>query len=870
MVAPLLLTTKHVVPALPRQHVDRPGLAAVLDEPRGVLLLSAPPGYGKTTLVLGWLASSRSTAAWISLDESDNDPAAFLAYLVGAMRTARPDLGPCLDEALDSSPAGAAALIPLLNAIGAAGDPVVVVLDDYHLIRSPEVHDIVSFLVTHLPSGLRLVITTREDPPLPLPRLRARGQLTEFRAADLAFSPDDAHRFLVGSLGLELEPADVERLAARTEGWIAGLQLAGLSLRDRDDATAFIDAFGASDRYIFDYLMDEALERQSPEVRAFLQQTCLLDRLTGSLCDALTGRTDGQGMLRTLARGNLFLLPIDEGRTWYRYHAMLADLLNASLPDDVRTRLHRAAAAWFADHGLAPDAIRHYLLGGDAASAAALMDVAADATLSRGEFHTVVSWSEALPEETRLAHPGLGVSAAWARFFLGDIAGAGAALPSLDGRSLVDPRTNGRHAGLTAWFANRADRAEAEVLARRAIAETPADDHVFRSLAHTTLGEVLAGRDARAAADAFDEAHRLAHLSGRSPLAVGTVYSLATIALVRGQRREAEALCHGAIAEYSRVSASTAPWLGMLYLPLGIALFEADELPLARQHIATGQQLCDQAGLRVTMLGAADWQEIIGLRLAGETEQAWRRLTVVRREAERKGIRRIAAAMSLLSAELHLLEGEPTAALLEVERVAGAYVDAKGAVRDRGHTTAARVRLALGQSREVLDDLDALAREQRAGDRIGRLIDTLVLLALAHERSGHERAAMAAISEALALAAGQDRRRSFMDPVLPVSALLRRARRAAPRFVDDVLGRLGAQASGSVGDVHGQALIEPLSVRELDVLRLVVAGCTNEEIGRELFVTTGTAKWHVHNILGKLGVRNRAALIARATSLGIV
>jgi LuxR family maltose regulon positive regulatory protein len=878
-----LLSTKYARPPVPANSVDRLELFARLREPRAVVLVSAPPGYGKTTLIAGWLAAEGMAAGWLTLDETDNDAAVFVAYLVAAVRRAVPTLDPSVDPDVASAPASAASLTPLLNALHEAAEPVVVVLDDYHVIVDPGVHAITAFLASHAPPNVRLLLATRHDPSLGLARLRARGQLTEIRATDLSFATQDAGRFLGESMGLRISDQTVERLTERTEGWIAGLQLAALSLRGREDPDAFVDAFDAADRYIFDYLTDEALARQPPDVRAFLEATCVLERMNGSLCDALTGRSDSSATLAALADSNLFLTALDERRQWYRYHPLFADLVASSLQPGRKEELHRAAATWLAAHDRPQEGIRHHLAAGEPEAAATLMERVADLAVARAEFRTLMGWCEALPPAVLMDHPRLGVLGAWAQFFVGDIAGAEGSLARVRGGDRsedapVDRRADARRTCLEAWFANRHDRPDAERLARQAIKGLPDTDPVFRSLAHTTLGESLVGRDVRGAARAFEEAHRLAQVARRSALAAGTVYSLANAQLILGRRRDAEDLCRRSIDELGSRSAGSAPWVGMLHLALGIALYEADELVPARQYFATGQELCDRAGLRVTMLGGTEWHEILGLHLLGDAAQAWRRLDTVRREAERRGIRRVATGMAILTAELLLLEGNPAGALVQLERVPSSFRNAIGSVRERGHETWARTLIANNRLPAAFDILDPLATEQRAAGRNGRLIASLVSSAAAHERGGDVAGANVALTEAVTLAADHDYRRAFMDRVLPVDRLLPRVRHIAPAFVDAVLARLGVTStspSASAGvrltdSAGGGEGVEPLSVREVEVLRLVAAGLSNDEIGRELFVTAGTAKWHVHNVLAKVGSRNRAALIAKARSLGLV
>jgi len=874
-----LLSTKYAQPLLPRRTVDRPELFDRFDEPAALVVVSAPAGYGKTTLVAGWLATRGHAAAWLTLEGPDNDPAVFVAYLAAAVARARPEIGSLPDDLRSRTPT-TASLVSLLNAIDSLGKNVVIVLDDYHQIVEPAIHELVSFLVHHAPSHLRVVVATRADPPLPLARLRARGRLVEVRSGDLRFAPRDAHRFLTEAMGLAIPEPIANRLTERTEGWIAGLQLAALSLRGRADMDAFVEAFGASDRYIFDYLTDEALASQPSQVRSFLEATCVLDRLTGPLCDALTGRGDGSSTLAMLADANVFLLPLDDHRTWYRYHRLFADLLASGLDAERAAVLHRMAAGWLEANGHGSEAIRHRLAAGDNDDAARLMESTVDLVLARGEFRTVVAWCDGLPPDVLATRPGLAIMRCWALFFQGDIGGAETSLAAVDRRPHGDTRAAARQDCLRAWFANRHDAPEAEDLARTALAGIPPSDPVFRSLASTTLGEALIGRDPAAAAEAFAEAHRLAGVSRRSALSVGTVYSLVNTDLILGRRRAAEDLCRRSIAELGDPGGMSPSWLGMLHLPLGVAMFEASRTEAALQHIVIGNELCARAGLTVTMLGSAEWHEILALHQLGRAGDAWRRLEAVRREGERQGIPRIVVAMRLLEAELLLLEGDPARALTRAEQDPGPGRHALGSVLGRRTLTHGRVLLALGRPVEALTQLEPLARDDRAAGRRGRLLATLAATAAAHASSGEHGAAHTALAEAVAIAAPEGYRRPLLDPIVRLERVLADVRNVAPDFVDDLLGRVvearlpGLVPPGRRGiataEDDDRGPVDPLSVRELEVLRLVAAGLSNDEIGRELFVTGGTAKWHVHNVLAKMGCRNRVGLVARARSLGLI
>src|SRR5215207_1182437 len=413
MPAPILATKLYVPPAQPGA-VPRPRLIERLDEGlhRRLTLISAAAGFGKTTLLGEWVAGSGRPAAWLSLDDGDSDPARFMAYLVAALQTI--DVGKGISGMLDSpQPLPTEAILTILiNEITAVPDDFVLVLDDYHVIDAEAVDDALAFLLEHLPAQMHLVIATREDPRLPLPRLRARGQLTELRAADLRFTSSEAAEFLNRVMSLDLSAGEIAAVEGRTEGWIAGLQLAALSMRGREDLPAFIEAFAGDNRYVLDYLVEEVLQRQPARVRSFLLQTSILDRLSGPLCDAVTDQEESGALLGALERGNLFVVPLDDTRLWFRYHHLFADVLQAHLmaeqPDQVST-LHRRASEWFEHNGSAADAIRHALAAEDFGRAADLVELAAPAMRRSRREATLLGWLQSLPDELFDTRPVLSV-----------------------------------------------------------------------------------------------------------------------------------------------------------------------------------------------------------------------------------------------------------------------------------------------------------------------------------------------------------------------------------------------------------------------------------------------------------------------------
>ena len=414
----VLLATKLHVPRPQPGFVPRRRLVEALDEglARGRVLVCAPAGFGKTALLADWARGGGRPVAWLGLDGGDSDPARFWRYVVAALDRARPGLAGRVGPPPPRSFEGL--VTALINELAAdpGPDEVLLVLDDYHLVDSGPVHESVAFLLENLPPGLRVVVSSRADPPLPLARLRARGQLAELRAADLRFTPEEAAALLGETAGPGLPATAVAALAARTEGWAAGLQLAGLSLRGHADAAGFVAAFSGSHRFVLDYLADEVLDGQTGQVRAFLLETSVLERLTGGLCDAVTGRPGSQAMLADIERAGLFLVPLDEVRGWWRYHHLFADLLRARLQAEQPGRvqaLHRAAAAWCEEHDLADDAVRHALAAGDAAWAARLVERHVEELLGRSEGATLRRWLSALPAESVRDRPRLCLAQAY-------------------------------------------------------------------------------------------------------------------------------------------------------------------------------------------------------------------------------------------------------------------------------------------------------------------------------------------------------------------------------------------------------------------------------------------------------------------------
>lgn len=634
-----ILATKLYIPPPRSKAVHRHRLIERLDEGlRGKLtLISAPAGFGKTTLVSEWLATSERgllgqkpcERAWLSLDEGDSDPIRFLTYLVSALQTIAPSLGKGILDTLESpQPLPIEAILTiLLNEITAIPHDFVLVLDDYHVLDAPSIDQAITFLLEHLPPQMHLVITTREDPQLPLARLRARGQLTELRAADLRFTPSEAAGFLNQVMSLNLSVAQVTALEARTEGWIAGLQLAALSMRGREDTAQFVNAFAGDNRYVVDYLVEEVLQRQTPPVRSFLLQTSILDRLSGSLCDAVTGQTEGNERLEVLKRGNFFVVPLDDKRHWYRYHHLFVDVLSAHLraeQPDLIPILHRRASEWFEQNGSATDAIRHALAAKDFTRAARLVELAWPAMRRSRQEATLLGWLKALPDELLHCRPVLGIAYAHVLLASGEIEDVEEWLrdaerwldmtTEMHGRPhpegsrptatmiVVDNEEFRRVPGTiaiarAALALARGDVPGTMTYARRALDLAPADDHLTRGGAAGFLGLASwTSGDLETAHRTYAEGMASLQKAGNISDAINGTIALAAIRMGQGRLRQA-------MRTYERglqlaTEQGTTVLRGAADMHVGISEFyrERDDLHAATQHLLRSKELGEHTG----------------------------------------------------------------------------------------------------------------------------------------------------------------------------------------------------------------------------------------------------------------------------------
>jgi LuxR family transcriptional regulator, maltose regulon positive regulatory protein len=910
---PILATKLYTPPPRPNV-VLRPRLIERLNEGltsgHKLTLISAPAGFGKTTLVSEWVASRERPVAWLSLDEEDCDLTRFLAYLVAALQTIALNVGAEVLRLLQSpQPLPTESILTvLLNEITSITVNFVLVLDDYHVIDARPVDNALTFLLEHLPPQVHLVIATREDPPFPLARLRARGQLTELRAADLRFTTAEAAEFLNQVMSLNVSAEDIATLETRTEGWIAGLQLAALSTRGKDNVHEFIRAFAGDNRYIVDYLVEEVLKCQSERIRSFLLQTSILDWLNGALCDAVTDQEESNVLLEALERSNLFISPQDDKRHWFRYHHLFAEVLRMRLmveqPDLIAT-LHQRASEWYAQNGSTADAIRHALAAKDFERASDLIELAWPAMRSSRQEASVLGWIKVLPDKLFQARPVLSVVYAWALLVGGQIETVEARLR--DAERWLDTTADGRERpeapsekmvvrdeeefhllpGTIAIYRaaialTLGDLPETVKYARRALDLVPDDDHLRRGSATAFLGL------ASWASGDLETAHRTYADGMASVLSAGYLSDAINSAITLADIRIAQGRLHEAMSTYER-ALQLATERGMpalresagIYVGVSELEREHNDLSTAIQNMLRSKELGEHTGLTQNRyrwcVAMARIQEAQGnldsaLDLLDEAE----RLYV---SDFHPNVRPVAA----LKTRVWLAQGRLGEALGWVQEKNLSVEDDLSYLREFEHITLVRVLLTRYRSDrldhstlEAIELLERLLKAAEEGGRAGSTIEILVLQALAHQALGDIPAALLPLHQALTLAEPEGYVRIFVDEGDPMRSLLldfrisnekqpRRNDHELTEYVDKLIS-----AFTQPMDILQSELIEPLSQRELEVLRLIAQGRSNREISERLFLALSSVKGHNQMIFSKLQVQSRTEAVARARELGLL
>jgi LuxR family maltose regulon positive regulatory protein len=909
--ADTLLATKLHLPRTRPHLVYRPHLIQRLQQglDKTLILLSAPAGFGKSTLLGDWLASCASPVAWLSLEPRDNDPRRFLAYLLAALRTSDPHM----DKIVQTLPhllqhaSLESVLTRLINGLqtemAGSYEHVVLVLDDYHVITNGSIHYALSFLMEHLPPHLHLVLATREDPPLPLARLRGRDDLLELRASDLRFTHEETATYLVEMMGLSLSAEERALLQARTEGWITGLHLMALSLQGCDDPASFIATFSGSHHYVADYLLDEVLNRQPQAIQDFLVQTSLLDRLSAPLCDAVRAHNDSQAQLGFLEQANLFLVPLDDERHWYRYHHLFAEALRQRLLQTAPTLvpdLHQRASRWFEQHGMFAEAISHALAASAFDEAAGLIEQYAWTFVMKNQKRTVYEQLHTLPETLILAHPSLRLLYASMLMNTQSLTESSMHLQAIeqelsiaeDARKVPGRLLLGQVMVCRSLLARLCGELEQCVaLSQRALDLLPEteDAPLIRLLrGEALLGAahfyLVSGNVTAASERVLLELSAFAHTSGDDLLALNGLNLLARLQVLQGRLHRAVATYEEIVQVIPGPEESNALLDNPTY-HFGVSdlLREWNELEAAEQHLARGMDLLSDplaVDADTAWLGYATQARLEMAR--GRAEQALATLDGFERLAQQRHFAPVLLAQcAALRVQLEMARGHHQAARSWAESSGLSANDVLSYLREREYLTLARVHIAeervgptgTGLS-AILFLLERLISEAEANMRLHSVLEGLVLLALAFEVQGDRTEALVTLSRLLALAEPEGYLRLFLDEGPPMLALLHLAQQQSliPGYVAKILAAASKTRSA---DFHHQApqcssLMEPLTARERDVLRLVLEGASNREIALQLILSVNTVKKHVLNIYGKLNVQNRAQAIAKARMLHLL
>jgi LuxR family maltose regulon positive regulatory protein len=899
-----LLTTKLFIPPTRPKIVPRPRLIDQLNACAypgcKLILISAPAGFGKTTLVSEWVqvlskAVPLTAIAWLSLDEGDNDPARFLAYFIAALNQAQgveASIGKGSLNMLQSPqpPPTEAVLTQLINEIVAIPDRIILVLDDYHVIGSSQVDDILTFLVEYLPPQMHLVIASREDPHLPLSHFRARGQLTELRAADLRFTSSEAAEFLNQVMGLKLTIEDIAALERRTEGWIAGLQLAAISMQGRDDTTAFIESFTGSHRLVLDYLVEEVLERQPVDIQDFLLITASLDHMNGSLCDALTGKENGQEYLELLDDANLFIVPLDDERCWYRYHHLFKDLLRSRLQQTQPGRIvlsQQKASEWFEKTGFVNEAIECALGAEDFERAIRLIEGIAETMWMQGEIKKLGDWLNALPGDLLSAKPNLCVFHAIGQYTagLGDSAELSlqAAERAFDpqAENASDPLANAQRKMLGRVAATRAliafykgNITEIVQNANQALEYLPDEDLSWRSSAAVALADaqMLIG-DLNEAHRTLIEALEISEAAGNEYRIILVYCRLAIALRQRGQLQQVLDIC-GEQVQFSDSSSMAYPnATGLLLAIWGETLAEINDLSGALQKATEGLELAERSGNVVSI----SWSYLCLVRVMysrGDFAGAEELVKMMKVASQEYAIPPwVESIMTSWQVRIWLTQGDLGHASWWAKQRKLDLEEALTQTNEMEFIALARVLISENQQEEAIGLLQSMLRTEEAMGRTDRVIEILILLALAYQDLENMKQSMSTLSKVLSLAEPEGFFRIFVDEGPPMARLLYEGltHGIEEDYIRELLVAFPVVDPGEV-DPRGKdgELIEPLSKREIEVLQLIAEGLTSREIAARLYLSPNTVNVHSRNIISKLGVNNRAKAVVKARTLGIL
>lgn len=890
-----ILTTKLYIPQTRPNAVSRPDLVekiiTAIEYPDVFTLVSGPAGFGKTSLLSEFVSKYQQAVAWISLDDSDNDPIQFWRYFFAACQAAIGNLDESILDVLNTSQKLPDETFPtlLINEVATYEEKIVLILDDYHKIQNVPIHAGVQFLLEHQPQNLRIIISTRTDPPFPLMRFRARNQLMEIRAKDLSFSTDEATEFLNHTMGLALRDDEVEALERRTEGWIAGLQLAGLSLQGRSDTTDFIREFTGSHVYIAEYLIEEILRRQSKTIQLFLLQTSILERLNAQLCEAITDCEDGQQILQDLHKSNIFIVPLDSENQWFRYHHLFGDLLQAHLSQRLSTdaiaSLHVSASIWYEDNGFIHEAVHHALAARDFDRTAQLIDNIGQQMTFTDQYIVLRDWLEALPEDIFDTHPRLEIYRSLIDLNLGTLDMYEQTL--LEKEKLIKalpPSSENDRLRLQATvylslLMAHQNTARAIQISESALFEIPEDDLKLRAYLYSTLYRAY-GMDGHIekATSAYRECLRLAQLTGQYGMVSNTTMIRAFDLCQYGRLDEGAKYCQIILEAGEKAQRKVFYPAGTAYVGLAGIHLERHNLELAEDHLERGLALCHQGGTYGLYTGYLQKARL--LQAKGEFDEALLVLHKLEQTLQRRDFTLTARQVSLFLALGDMTNlSDLVEPLLEI--LDGSYYSQQLPLiaEEAFKLYLARIYIAQGNYEQASQLLDEVQTTVEPGKRFGRLMEVYLLCALIAQQKDSEHIsahAVAHLKRALDIGEPSGFMLLFLEegdllvPLLDAVINDRMTPIPIKKYAHKIISAFTTSAETDTPYLRGKGLIEPLTPREMEVLQLVATGASNQDIADELVITVRTVKKHLSNILGKLNVNNRTQAVAYARELGLI
>lgn len=886
-----LLPTKLNSPPLRNKIVSRKALTDNISkgiESGGRLtLVSAPAGCGKTTVVNEWVKSTERFCSWITLDEGDNDPKCFFQYLLASLEKLDNSIGKHAKSLLAGPfmPPARTVMSYIVNDLVDHNRPTVIILDDFHVIKTSYINEFLQCFLENLPDFIHLIIITREDPQLQLSKLRVRNHIVEIRAVDLGFDKDEANSFFSNVMGLKIGNSLIDKFLSKTEGWIAGLQLAGLSIRDYDEAQIedFAKEFSGSNRYIIDYLVEEVLGHLEEPLKEFVYTTSVLDRMNTGLCREITGMDNSEIILYELEHMNLFLVPLDDNRKWYRYHHLFADSIRTGLKKEYKEELYKKASAWHEEKGFLNEAVNYSLKSGSPDEALRLIEKAAPQLFENAQQSTFLTWVDMIPHSAVVNSQGAAVKKAWALLISGRIGELKQFTAQLDNDFInnLTPLNRGLYLGLMANLVNYEENPETENMALEAL-ELIGDSDITARIA--TLNTLADARKRNGKTDKALESHSMAFTAaknlGFSFITLLALYQYGITLGIMGKRRAASVLAEDFLRDMLNEYGKPVPLMGILYALLASLYYEENRLDKAHAYALKAQKSLSEISL--------DWIINVDITLMnikfayGRPEEAEDFMNTITSLSNQANFKMFAFRNSSARTDLLLRTGRMNEAAGWESEWRLTPEDKPNATREIWYFTYVRMLMLKGNLDGAAKLTDSLQRSMAEGGRQGRLITLYILKSILNKLTGDMKNALDYMDKAVLLASSEGCFRAFLDEGIAVYELLMELSSKDNRFVDELLILFKEETQRNINgwssyinfekspeNLENQ-MIEELSERELELLRLIAEGLTNNEISRSLYISINTTQWHITNIYGKLGVKNRTQALARARELRLI